>query len=675
MQASSAIAPKGPWIHPSPHLTRLDSFRRFINRKYDLNLNNYTELQKWSVDEIESFCHEIWTFCGLVYTKPPTAVAVGIESLWPRPRWFPGARLNYTENVLIKGLAAHPDAVAVSACREGGTEWRHLTWMELRHHVALYTSALRHAGVKQGDRVASNYVAVATNSVESLLILLAAGSVGAIFSSTAPDMGAKGIIERYDQIQPKVLFVESTVLYGGQRRDQREKLKTAVGELKKRVQQLEHVVVMTGPAWNDTGVIHLNDFLNVKPFPLEFAQLPFDHPIYILYSYAGQLLTLSTGICHAGGAVLLQQKKGLILGADLREDSTYYQYTTIGWMMWNMQVAALSIGSRIVLYDGSPLHPSPSFQVQLLKQQGVTHWGTSPKFLAALRHSVHEAFPPIQSLQVAVVSGAPLPTETSDWFYAMFPKQVALQSSSGGTDLAAGIVGGNLIVPLHGPQLAAPSLGMRVEIWDQSGKNIEDSGLKGDLVITKPFFSMPVTFWGEGGHEKYRKAYFDVFPGIWCHGDFMSKDLKTQCYIIHGRSDGVLNPGGVRFGTADLYNVLHKFPQVEDCIAVGQRRPKDHDERVLLFLKMRDNTQLEDSLCADIAKAIRKDLSGRHVPAYMFQVRDIPYTPNGKKIENLVRDIVCGKRVRVGGTAANPECLKDYEQYFNLPLVEDKAKL
>ncbi|KAM0083642.1 hypothetical protein ACKRZS_004146 [Fusarium odoratissimum] len=250
MPASSEIAPKGPWIHPSPHLTRLDAFRRFINRKYDLNLTNYTELHKWSVDEIESFCGEIWTFCGLVYTKPPTAVAVGIESMCPRPRWFPGARLNYTENILIKGLAAHPDAVAVSACREGGTEWRHLTWMELRDHVALYTSALRHAGVKQGDRVAT----VATNSVESLLILLAAGSVGAIFSSTAPDMGAKGVIERYSQIQPKVLFVESTVLYGGQRRDQREKLKTAVGELKKRVQQLEHVVVMTGPAWNDTGV-------------------------------------------------------------------------------------------------------------------------------------------------------------------------------------------------------------------------------------------------------------------------------------------------------------------------------------------------------------------------------------------------------------------------------------
>ncbi|KAH7183846.1 hypothetical protein BKA60DRAFT_475087 [Fusarium oxysporum] len=647
MPASSEIVPKGPWIHPSPHLTRLDAFRRFINRKYDLNLTNYTELHKWSVDEIESFCGEIWTFCGLVYTKPPTAVAVGIESMCPRPRWFPGARLNYTENILIKGLASHPDAVAVSACREGGTEWRHLTWMELRDHVALYTSALRHAGVKQGDRVAT----VATNSVESLLILLAAGSVGAIFSSTAPDMGAKGVIERYSQIQPKVLFVESTVLYGGQRRDQREKLKTAVGELKKRVQQLEHVVVMTGPAWNDTGVSGTTG-------PPKW-----------------QLLTLSAGICHAGGAVLLQQKKDLILGADLREDSTYYQYTTIGWMMWNMQVAALSIGSRIVLYDGSPLHPSPAFQVQLLEQQGVTHWGTSPKFLAALRHSLCEALPPMPSLQVVVVSGAPLPMETSDWFYAMFPKQVALQSSSGGTDLAAGIVGGNLIVPLHGPQLAAPSLGMQVEIWDQSGRNIEDSGLKGDLVITKPFFSMPVTFWGEEGDEKYRKAYFDVFPGIWCHGDFISKDLETQCYIIHGRSDGVLNPGGVRFGTADLYNVLHKFPQVDDCIAVGQRRSKDHDERVLLFLKMRGNTQLEDSLRADIAKTIKKDLSGRHIPAYMFQVRDIPYTPNGKKIENLVKEIVCGKRVRVGGTAANPECLKEYEQYFHLPLVEDKAKL
>ncbi|KAH7189899.1 hypothetical protein DER44DRAFT_852509 [Fusarium oxysporum] len=639
MPVSSVVAPKGPWIHPSPHLTRLDAFRRLINRKYGLNLTNYTQLHKWSVDEIESFCREIWTFCGLVYTKPPTAVAVGIESMWPRPRWFPDARLNYTENVLIKGLAAHPDAVAVSACREGGTQWRHLTWMELRRQVALYTSALRQVGVKQGDRVAT----VATNSIESLLILLAAGAVGAIFSSTAPDMGAKGIVERYSQIQPKVLFLESTVLYGGKTHDQQKKLKTAVGELKKRVKQLDRVVIIAGPAWDDTGV------------------------------------SGTTGppkcICHAGGAVLLQQKKDLILGAELGEDSTYYQYTTIGWMMWNMLVASLSLGPRIILYDGSPLHPSPAFQVQLLEQQGVTHWGTSPKFLTALRHSLPGALPPLQSLQVAVVSGAPLPTETSDWFYAMFPKQVALQSSSGGTDLAAGIVGGNLVVPLHGPQLAAPNLGMQVEIWDQDGRNIENSRQKGDLVITKPFFSMPVTFWGEGGHEKYRKAYFDVFPGIWCHGDFISKDLETHGYVIHGRSDGVLNPGGVRFGTSDLYNVVHKFPQVEDCIAVGQRRPKDNDERVLLFLKMRDNTRLEDSLRADIAKAIRKDLSGRHVPAYTFQVRDIPYTSNGKKIENLVRDIVCGEEVKVGGTATNPECLKEYEAYLHLPLVEEKAKL
>ncbi|KAL6410970.1 acetoacetate-CoA ligase [Ilyonectria robusta] len=216
---------------------------------------------------------------------------------------------------------------------------------------------------------------------------------------------------------------------------------------------------------------------------------------------------------------------------------------------------------------------------------------------------------------------------------------------------------------------------MQVDIWDQDGRNIENSGQKGDLVITKPFFSMPVTFWGEGGDEKYRKAYFDVCPGTWCHGDLISKDLETQSYVIHGRSNGVLNPRGVRFGTADLYNDIFKFSQVEDCIAVGQRRPKDNDERVLLFLKVRDNARLEDSLRAHIAKAIRKDLSGRQVPAYMFQVRDIPYTSNGKKIENLVRDIVCRETVRVGGTATNPECLKEYEQYLHLPLVEDKAKL
>ncbi|TPX15237.1 uncharacterized protein E0L32_004514 [Thyridium curvatum] len=660
------------WQHPSPHLTRVDAFRRQVNRRYGLSLETYHELLRWSVTELEAFCRELWTFCGVVCSAPPERVAGpddgALDRMWPRPNWFPGARLNFTENMLAAGLAAHPDAVAVSACREGGAAWRHLTWARLRDETARYAAALRSLGVGQGDRVA----VVTTNSVEALLVLLACGSVGAIMSSTASDMGAKGILERYLQIRPKVLFVESRVVYNGKTHDHREKLGGVVAQLRKAVAELEVVIDVSGSSWSDGRIKSLDNFLDVRTESLRFAQVPFDHPIYILYSSG------TTGppkcIVHGGGSALLQQKKDFILGFDLGPDSTYYQYTTTGWMMWNYLISALSLGARIVLYDGSPLYPSPDYQVQLLQEQGVTHYGTSPKFLAALKQAGIKNMPPLDSLQMTLSTGAPLSAEIFEWFRSIFPSKVGLVSATGGTDLVAGIIGGSPLLPVHHGELPAPSLGMAVEIWDANGKNIEDTGEKGDLVITKPFFSMPITFWGEGGEEKYRKAYFDTFPGVWHHGDFVRKIVKTQGYEVLGRSDGVLNPGGVRFGAAELYGIVDQFSEVQDCIAVGQRRKLDADEQVLLFLKVK-TPPLSDGLRDRIRTTIRKQLSSRHVPAHILEVQDIPYTMNGKRIENLVKDVVCGRTAKVGGTAANPESLEEYEKFVDLPLVQSSAKL
>ncbi|EXL64470.1 acetoacetate-CoA ligase [Fusarium oxysporum f. sp. conglutinans race 2 54008] len=656
------------WSHPSPHLTRLDAFRRHVNLKHHLALVDYEQLHEWSVHETESFYRDIWDFCGVVYSEPPTQVISNASTMWPRPEWFAGARLNWTENTLAVGLAAHPDRIAVSACREGGTQWSHLTWKQLEREVARYASALRHANVQAGDRLA----AVMTNSLEALLVLLACGSIGAIFSSASPEMGANGIIERYMQSQPRILFLESHVLYGGKSRDMRKKPATVVKELRARVSGLEKVVI-SGPTWEDSALVPLNEFLSVPVEPLQFAQVPFDHPVYILYSSG------TTGkpkcICHSGGGALLKQKIDMGLGMDLGLDSTYYQYTTTGWMMWNVIVGALSVGSKIILYDGSPLHPNPSFQLRFLEEQGVTHWGTGPKFLGTLMRDLNGPLPRLAALQNVLVAGSALSTEISDWFFTVFPSKVGLNNGSGGTDILGAIIAGNNLVKIHGNEIATASLGMKVEIWDENGRNVENSGEKGELVITKPFPSMPVTFWGDGGVEKYRKAYFDTFPGVWCHGDFVSKNNETGGYLVHGRSDGVLNPGGVRFGTAELYEVVSRFTEVDDCIAVGQRRPQDRDEQVLLFIKMRDGAPFSESLQSKIRDSIKTMLSPRHVPTYIHQVKDIPYTMSGKKIENAVRSVVSEERLKNSSAIVNPECLQEYEKYTSLPGVKLAPKL
>ncbi|OWP06692.1 hypothetical protein B2J93_5171 [Marssonina coronariae] len=655
------MAPIPIWRPPTPSAASITTFLHSVNRRYSLHLKTYADLHAWSITNIPQFAESLFIFAGIKTSSPYTVPVTGLESgkMYPPPTWFPGARLNYTENLLAAGLALRPDGVAVTGCGEGGEE-EDLTWRELERRTAVWADVLRGCGVGVGDRVA----VILPNRIDCLLILLATGSIGAIFSSTSPDMGATGIVERYSQVKPKILICDTIVTYAGKKLDLRKRLAEANDQLREHISELRHTLVVNGPLFPGANVKLASTLLAAyapKAAPV-YEQLPFDHPIYILYTSG------TTGapkcITHAAGRALLQQKKDHLLSGDVNANSTYYQYTTTGWMMWNWVVAVLSIGGRIVLFDGSPLWPSPTSQLELIKKQCVTHWGTSPKFLAALKqHGLPEDMS-LPSLLHVASAGSPLSAEMHYWFADKFPKGVGLFSGSGGTDLVSGIVSGSPITPLYPGEIAVPALGMSVQIWDSSGRDIASSGSKGDLVITKPFFSMPLGFWGTDGEKKYQAAYFEQFPGVWYHGDFIRRIPATGGYEILGRSDGVLNPGGVRFGSAEIYAILERLPELTDFLCVGQKLPPSYtDEQVVLFLKLPPGAALTPPLASRIKSEITRALSPRHVPAAMHQVRDIPYTVNGKRIENLVRDVLAGKEIGEARTASNPECLGEYRRF------------
>ncbi|KIW19384.1 acetoacetate-CoA ligase [Exophiala spinifera] len=653
--------PRPIWTPNSPEKTAITAFRHYVNRRYNLNLVSYRDIHSWSVNDIQAFSEAVFDFVGIKTSEPYVRVIDGLDTMWPPPRWFPGAKLNYAENMLQPGLSSKPNGIAITTVDETGpTSSTDYTFKQLELLTAAWVAALRKLGVGVGDVVA----AVLPNRIDCLVLLLATASVGAIFSSTSPDMGSKGILERYRQVRPKVFVCDTLVHYSGKKIDLRGRFSEVEKTLYREIRELQHVVIINGPLIQGSSAILASKLLNLSdPPPIQYEQLPFDHPVYILYSSG--TTGLPKCIIHGAGRALIMQKKEHMLGNDIGPTSTMYQYTTTGWMMWNYSIACLSTAARVVLYDGSPLYPTPAHQVGLIRGERVTHWGTSPKFLTALKQ---HGLPPdmrIDSLQHVYSTGSPLSTELHEWFAANFPRNVGLFSGSGGTDLVGGIVSGSVISNIYTGEISGPNLGMKVEIWDSNGVNIEETGMDGDLVITKPFFTMPLGFWGKDGEDKYRKAYFEQYPGVWYHGDLIRKNPQTGGYQILGRSDGVLNPGGVRFGSAEIYGVLEKIPELQDFICVGQKLPPNFsDERVLLFLKLYPGKHLDEALRLHIKKAIASSLSARHVPEQIHQVQDIPYTVNGKRIENLVRDIVAGKSVGPAATAINPECLVEYKRYI-----------
>ncbi|TDL24283.1 acetoacetyl-CoA synthetase [Rickenella mellea] len=662
------------WKPQNPSSTRVEALRRAINHKHNLNLKDYHDLYQYSIDNY-GFWIDLAQFLGITFSVSPSRAKI-IEPgrLDVLPTWFPGARLNFAEILLSR----NHDGIAVTSARETGTV-AHFSWKELRERVRKTAAAMRRNGLKVGDRVA----AVITNSIDAVVIALATASAGAIFSSTATDMGVQGILDRYRQITPKFIFAETEVVYAGKAIDLIPKVREVAKDLISR--QLERVILLpsskTGglPRHDVPQSISFDEFLgndDADGGELRFEQLPFNHPLFILYSSG------TSGppkcIVHSAGGVLLQCMKDGGIGFGFTPDDTYFQYTTTGWMMWTAMINALAAGTRIIAYDGSPFHPDLKTFLKFVSDERVSVLGVGPRFLTEIQGQGINPLElaPFESLRIVFSTGAVLTPHMFEFVQKAFG-DVHIASGSGGTDICAAFVSQVPTLPVYTGEIQGKALGMKVEVFDPDGRNIEHTGEAGELVCTRPHPSLPLGFWGDDDGSKLLNAYFSFYPGIWRQGDFMAVNPRTKGILILGRSDGVLNPSGVRFGSGEIYGVMERFSKyIDDSLCIGQRRPEDKDERVLLFVKMRPSFSIAPSLEGEIRKAIRETLSARHVPAYIFEVEDIPYTVNNKKVEIAVKQIVSGATIKPSGTVANPESLKLYYKYRDLGAkVQEKSKL
>ncbi|WP_434700196.1 acetoacetate--CoA ligase [Pseudomonas sp. D1-1] len=636
---------------PSPERiarSRMDALRRFVNERHSLQLNDYPALHAWSIDQREAFWQAIVDFFDIRFHQRPTAVLVEGPHM-PSARWFPGATLSFAEHLLRR----RDNTVAVVAVDEDGIE-QTLTWAELAAHVAGLQKSLQAAGVTQGDRVA----ACMPNTWQTLVGMLATTSLGAIWSCSSPDFGTQGVIDRFGQIEPKVLITCAGYRYAGKVIDQRPK----VNEILARLPSLQQLIVLPYARPDarvedfntQAGVALWENFYQSGGAP-EFASVPFDHPLYILYSSG------TTGvpkcIVHSTGGVLLQHMKEHGLHVDLGPGDRLFYYTTCGWMMWNWLVSALAVGSSVVLYDGSPFHPGPERLLDLIDQQRISAFGTSPKYLAALES---QGIQPRQShdlgsLKTLLSTGSALAPHSYDYVYRDFKADVCLASMSGGTDIVSCFINGNPLSAVRRGEMQGKSLGMAVQVWNEAGEAVV--GEKGELVCTRHFPAMPIGLWNDPRQDKLRASYFSQFPGVWAQGDY-AEELAHGGLLIHGRSDAVLNPGGVRIGTAEIYRQVEKVEEVLDSVAIGQQW--QGDVRVVLFVRLRDGVVLDDTLEQKIRQVIRANTTPRHVPAKILAVSDIPRTISGKVVELAVRNVVHGEAVKNTDALANPEALEQF---------------
>ncbi|MFM0514929.1 acetoacetate--CoA ligase [Paraburkholderia sp. RL17-373-BIF-A] len=631
----------------------MSAFLNWANDRYDTRHASYAELYDWSITETEQFWTGVWDFCDLRASIRGDTVVQNGKSM-PGARWFPDARLNYAENM----LRAKAETDAVVFWGEDRIK-RRLTHRELYDAVSRFAQALTAAGVAEGDRV-TGYL---PNIPETLVAMLATASLGAIWSSTSPDFGVQGVLDRFGQIEPKILICADGYVYGGKRHDSLSR----VAEIAAALPSVEHVVVVEfmrndPDVSNIRGAVRLADFIAPHASKeLTFAQVAFDHPLFILYSSG------TTGvpkcIVHGHGGVLLQHLKEHTLHSDVKAGDRVFYYTTCGWMMWNWLASALAVGATVLLYDGSPFADEGRILFDYAEAEGMTHFGTSAKYLDALAKT---GFKPreshsLQSLRTIMSSGSPLAPDSFDFVYRDVKSEVCLSSISGGTDIVSCFALGNPVLPVWRGELQCLGLGLAVEVWDESGRPVRSS--KGELVCVKPFPAMPIGFWNDPQGTRYRAAYFERYSGVWCQGDFCELTAHDGL-IIYGRSDAVLNPGGVRIGTAEIYRQVEKLPEVLESIAIGQAW--ENDVRVVLFVKLREGLTLDETLIANIRHQIRANTTPRHVPAKILQVTDIPRTKSGKIVELAVRKVVHGEAVTNIDALANPDALSHFRSRAEL---------
>jgi acetoacetyl-CoA synthetase len=631
--------------------SNLMAFIDQVNQTYGIELRDYEELYQWSLKEVDKFWLATWHYTGVIAQFQGTTVIEHPENM-EQSRFFPQARLNYAEN-LLRQTGDH-DAIVFWG--ESKVRQR-LSHDDLRQKVAQVASALRASGVKAGDHVAG----FVPNSPESVIAMLASASIGAVWSSCSPDFGVQGVLDRFTQIEPKILFSADGYYYNGKVFDSTNKLKEIVEQLP----SVEKTIIWPYAG----GELPLDAIPHAMAWEkfiqdhhqadLQFESLPFNHPLFVMFSSG------TTGkpkcIVHGAGGTLLEHIKEHQLHCDIKPGDRAFYFTTCGWMMWNWLVSALASGATLLLYDGSPIEPTGNILFDYADAESMTLFGASAKYIDALAKA---GVKPIQTHNLSTVrmmtsTGSPLVPESFDYVYTSIKKDMCLASISGGTDIIGCFALGNPIAPVWRGELQTRSLGLAVDVYDDQGRPVRME--KGELICTAPFPSMPIGFWNDPNNEKYHNAYFNRFPHIWCHGDFVEL-TEHDGMIIYGRSDAVLNPGGIRIGTAEIYRQVEQIDEILESIAVGQ--DWDGDVRVILFVKLRPSVTLNEELVTRVKKIIRQNASPRHVPAKIIQVEDIPRTRSGKIVELAVREVIHNRPVKNQEALANPEAL---ELYKNLP--------
>jgi len=634
--------------------SQLEAFRLQVNSRFNLKIENYSELHSWSISNIKDFWKAIWGFMAIKCSSNYNQV-VDDENKMPGAKWFDGLLFNFAENLLrIKS-----DKAAIIFQSENADS-KIISYNELYDEVEKVASTLRKMGIKNGDRI----VGIMPNLAETVIAMLATTSIGAIWSSCSPDFGTQGILDRFTQINPKIIFASDGYFYKGKSFDSLNKLKDLLNHLPSVRKVIITPFVRENPDISSiNNSLVWNDFIDPKPNPIIFEQVPFDHPLYIMYSSG------TTGkpksIVHGAGGTLIQHLKELRLHTDININDTVFYFTTCGWMMWNWLVSNLAIGSTILLYDGSPFHPDRNSMWDMIDNYKVSHFGTSPKFLETCRDTKLSPIKThsLKSLKSILSTGSPLVEECFEYVYKHIKKNIQLSSISGGTDIISCFALGNPILPVINGEIQCLGLGMDVAAFNKNGEDLVNK--KGELVCKKAFPSMPVYFWNDKNGKKFFDAYFNKFKNVWHHGDFIEINNYGGVKIF-GRSDATLNPGGIRIGTAEIYRVVDRFDAVNDSLVIGQSI--NDDERVILFIIISNGYKFSNKLVHDIKKTIFKECSPRHVPEIILEAKDIPYTINGKKVEIAVKKVINGENVENKDALKNPETLDLFKNIRQLKL-------